>query len=362
MQIPNLDGLGWVAFFEQQFELIRQDGWLPARVVREDRERYTVWNDGCEFAAEVSGKFHHEACRRADFPAVGDWVGVTARPCESAATIHGVLPRLTCFSRKAPGSNVEQQILAANVDTAFLVCGLDKDFNLRRIERYLQAAGDSGAAPVIVLNKADCCVDCAERCGAVRRIAGGAPTYAVSAVTGQGVNELGDYLGRGQTVVLAGSSGVGKSTLINHFLGAPVQPTGAVREDDNHGRHTTTRRELFVLPGGGIVIDVPGLRELQVWGDEETLACTFEDIEALAAQCRFKDCTHAAEPACAIRAALESGRLESGHFENYQKLQRELRHLAIENDARAKRAQKQKWKSLHRQMRKMNRERARWTL
>lgn len=359
MQISNLDELGWAAFFEQQFELVRQDNWTPARVIREDRGRYEVWNERGEFAAEVSGKLRHEAHDRADFPAVGDWVAVTLRESESAATIHALLPRLTCFSRKAPGRNVEQQILAANVDTAFLVCGLDQDFNLRRIERYLQAANESGAACVIVLNKADCCEQLAQASDSVRAIAGGAPIHAVCAVSGEGVEELIAYLGRGQTAVLLGSSGVGKSTLINCFLGTQKQLTQAVREDDSRGRHTTTHRELFVLPDGGILIDVPGLREMQVWSESGALGGTFDDIEALAAQCRFSDCKHDGEPGCAIHAALESSELDAGHYENYRKLQRELRHFAVENDIRAKLAQKAKWKAMHKQARRVARERER---
>src|SRR6185295_17548765 len=190
MQFANLNDLGWVAFFEQQFELMRQDEWTPGRVVREERQRYWVWTGEGEFTAEVSGKMRHEADEGAEFPAVGDWVAVTTRAQERGATIHGVLPRMTCFSRKAPGTGIAQQILAANIDTAFLICGLDQDFNLRRIERYLQAAGESGAAAVIVLNKADCCEEFLRRCDAVRAIASGAPTHAVSAITGQGVDEL----------------------------------------------------------------------------------------------------------------------------------------------------------------------------
>jgi len=358
----SLEDLGWAPFFEQHFENLKEADWQPARVIREDRERYQVLAADGEYAAEITGRLRHQAQSRADFPAVGDWVALAPRPGERAGSIHAVLPRLTCFSRKAAGEEIVEQVLAANVDIALLVSALDHDFNPRRIERYLLAATDSGANAVIVLNKADCCSDVPAAIRAVEALARQTPIHVVSAKTGAGLAELRPYVGRGQTAVLLGSSGVGKSTLLNALLDEDRQRTTEVREHDQRGRHTTSHRELFHLPGGGILMDVPGLRELTLWGGAEQISATFEDVEALASSCRFGDCQHQQEPGCAVRAALENGTLDAGRLENYRKLQRELAHLERAQDLRAREAERQRWKQIAVAQRKLKNERARWKL
>lgn len=331
----NLAELGWSEHFRPHFEPCRGDGLSPARVAREEKNAYLVLCEYGELAAEICGKLRHEATSRGDLPAVGNWVAVSARPDEGKATIRAVLPRKSRFVRKAAGSRTEQQVIAANVDTVFLVTGLDGDFSARRIERYLTLAWESGARPVIILNKTDLCADLPGRLTEVEASAMGTPVHAVSGALGQGLAALQSYLSAGQTTAFIGSSGVGKSTIINALLGEERLRTAEVRQSDSTGRHTTTHRELLLLPGGGLVIDTPGLRELQLWADEEAVERTFEDIESLARQCRFNDCAHGNEPGCAVRTAIESGALDPGRWQSHLKLQRELRHLARRQDQKA---------------------------
>jgi len=324
----NLHDLGWQPFFREAFEALDEHDLVPVRVARQDRERYVVLGEAGQCTATVSGTMRAAVEARAQFPAVGDWVAVRPKPDEDAAIIHALLPRKSRFSRKVAGVTTEEQVVAANVDTVFLVSGLDHDFNLRRIERYLTLAWNSGALPVIVLNKADVCDDLEGRLLAVETIAMGIEVLAVSAERGEGLDALRSHLGVGQTVAFLGSSGVGKSTLVNRLLGVDHMKTHAVREDDSRGRHTTTYRELMRVPDGGVVIDTPGMRELQLWADEESLQGAFADVEALAASCRFRDCSHDAEPGCAVRAALADGMLDAGRFQGYLKLKKELAYLA----------------------------------
>jgi ribosome biogenesis GTPase len=347
----NLSDLGWKPQLDVSFEPLKTSGLEPARVARVDREIYLVLGEHGELAAEVSGKFRHEAHGRADFPAVGDWVALLPRLDEGKATIHAVLPRFSKFSRKVAGAKTDEQIIAANVDTVFLVCGLDGDFNARRIERYLAPAWDSGATPVIVLNKADLRDDIDAFVVDVESVAVGVAVHAVSASERFGLDALTPYLDRGQTVALLGSSGVGKSTLINALLGVDRQATGDVSEQLDRGRHTTTHRELVVLPGGAMLIDNPGLRELQLWSDGDGLDETFGDIAAFAVSCRFRDCSHSSEPDCAVQTALADGTLDPARFHNYLKLQRELRYLAGRQDQRIRQAEKARWKQINRAMR-----------
>jgi ribosome biogenesis GTPase len=262
--------------------------------------------------------------------------------------VHALLPRRSCFVRKEAGARTEAQVLAANVDVAFLMAGLDRDYNLRRLERYLILAWDSGADPVIVLNKADLCAEVAARVAQVEGIACGAPAYPVSARAGTGLEPLRGHLGPGRTGVVLGSSGVGKSTLINRLAGRPLQAVGALRAGDGKGRHTTTHRELVLLPGGGMLIDSPGMREIQLWVDEDGLKDIFGEIEDLARGCRFRDCRHEQEPGCAVREALRDGRLEEERLVSYQKMQRELRHLAARQDEKARLQEKERGKRLSR--------------
>jgi ribosome biogenesis GTPase len=352
----NLEDLGWDAAWAKQFETHLRDGLCPARVICEHREAYDIIGKTGELRAEISGRFRHDHPARADWPAVGDWVGVTDRPNEDAAIIHATAPRRSRFSRKAPGEKTEEQIVAANVDVVFLVNGLDDDFNVRRIERYLTLAWDSGARPVIVLNKADIHPDAEQCLTEVESIAFGTPILTVSAKTGHGLEEIHDYLTQGKTGAFLGSSGVGKSSIVNALLGESRQVTQAVRDDDSRGRHTTTSRELIPLPGGGMVIDTPGMRELQLWTDQEGLGNAFADVENFAAQCRFADCSHENEPGCAIRAAIESGALNQDRFRAYRKLQREVRYTTLRQRQSARVIEKNRWKKIAKEIRRLEKE------
>lgn len=347
----NLQKMGWTPFFEEDFEKKKRPDLIPARVAREHKELYVVFSEAGEFTAEISGKFRHDAQSRADYPSVGDWVGITARPQEGRATIHVLLTRKSSFSRKAvmaggpkygPGK-VDEQVLAANINTVFLVSGLDGDYNLRRIERYVAVAWDSGANPVVILNKADLCEDVERLLEEVETVALGIPIHPVSAIGNEGLEVFREYLSEGKTSAFLGSSGVGKSTIINGLLGEERLRTNAVREADNRGRHTTTHRELIVLPTGGIVIDTPGMREIQMWDDDDALSRTFGDIEEIAAHCRFGDCRHSGEPGCAIEQALEDETLDPGRYQSYLKMLKEMKHLSLRKDVVARRQEHRSW-------------------
>jgi ribosome biogenesis GTPase len=280
---------------------------------------------------------------------VGDWVGIT--PDGAGTTvIHTVMPRTGKFSRNVADKGTEEQVLAANIDLALIVSGLDRDFNLRRIERYLAVAYAGGAVPVLVLTKADLCEDIEGRRRAAADIAPGVAVEVVSNLTGEGIDSVRSHLGRGITAVVLGSSGVGKSSLINHLVGGNQQVTGEVRRDGK-GRHVTTHRELLRIPGGALIIDTPGIRQLKLWTADEGLPSTFEDVEELAGECKFSDCRHESEPGCAIRRAIASGELSSARFNSYLKLMRELRSLEVRKDARARSEERKKWRKIHRDYR-----------
>lgn len=346
----NLDFLGWSDFFTRSFTPYSQQGFSVARVAIEHRNTYIVYGQQGELTAEVTGKLRHQAILGQDFPAVGDWVIIQV-PEEGHANIHGILPRKSKFSRKIAGSKTEEQIVAANIDTVFLVCGLDGDFNLRRIERYLILANNSGANPVIVLNKADLCNSLEDNVSKVEAVAQGVPILVLSASTEQGLDVLKSYLQPGQTVALLGSSGVGKSTITNQLKGASVQAVQPVRRGDDQGRHTTTNRELILLPTGGLIIDTPGMREIQIWAGGESLQETFADIKTLATECRFRNCQHNNEPGCAVQQALLEGELDFFRFFSYQKLQKELNYLVRKQDQRAQLDEKERSKKIHKAMR-----------
>ena len=352
----NLLELGWTDAVARHFQKHRGTGVVPGRVACVHASLFIVIAESGEYSAKVSGRFAHTAGSHAEFPAVGDWVAFEPLDGEAKGVIQAVLPRQSAILRKVAGGTTEQQVLATNVDTVFLMTAFDRDFNLRRIERYLTLAWDSGASPAILLNKADACDDPDARLAEVQAIAMGVPVHAISALTQEGLGALRPYVATGRTVALLGSSGVGKSTLVNALLGVEHMQVGAVREDDHRGRHTTAHRELIRLPDGGLLIDTPGLREIQLWASEEDVERTFEDIADLASRCRFRDCGHAHEPGCAVREAVQGGSLDPKRLESYRKLQRELRYLSRKQDQSAAAAEKAKWKRIHRELRRMTKQ------
>lgn len=345
MAVSALARLGWRDRLAQAFAPHAVEGRVPGRVVLEHTHIYRVHAEAGETLARVSGRLRHRASARVDFPSVGDWVALAPSPHGGDARIAAVLPRSSRFSRRAAGDATEEQVVAANIDTVFLVAGLDGDFNPRRIERYLLVASESGASPVIVLNKADVASDPDAMAAAVRAIAGGVPVHIVSCRVPGGVDVLRPYLGDGQTGALLGSSGVGKSTIVNRLIGHDLLKTQDVREADSRGRHTSTVRQLVLLPGSGVMIDTPGMRELQLWDAGEAMGGVFTDIDALAAACRFRDCRHRQEPGCAVRAAVEAGELSGTRLASYFKLQDEQAHQARQLDQRAQIDEKRRAKS-----------------
>lgn len=328
--------------------MLKIPGTVPARVVSESKGSYQVYSQYGELTAKVSGKMRYHAGAENQYPAVGDWVIIKPLVDEQKGIIHAVLPRKSKFSRKVAGERTEEQVVSANVDTVFIVSGLDggRNFNLRRIERCLTLAWSSGATPVIVLNKVDLCPDVNIYIRRVEDIAPGISIHPVSAKEWIGLDALRNYLTKGNTVAFLGSSGVGKSALINALLGEEKQDTGEVREDDRMGRHTTTKRELILLPSGGMVIDTPGMREIQMWAGEDDLQGAFYDIEMLAKRCRFSDCSHNVESGCAVRAAIDHGDLAPARLESYRKLQNELAYLASREEHDTRLHEKAKWKKI----------------
>ncbi len=357
--------------YEQEhidLQLIEQAGWSPvwqnafdrhgdefadavaARVIREDYGAYKVITAAGERLAEVSGHFRHAVQTRSDFPAVGDWVVLQVPDAHSTCVIHAVLPRISAFVRKGAGRAPEEQVVAANIDTAFLVSGLDHNFNPRRIERYITLAHESGADPVILLNKADCATDVDRARRETESIAYGIPVLVLSATQRRGLDALWDFLTPGSSGVLLGSSGVGKTSLINALLGEEVFRTASVREDDSRGRHTTSFRQLIPLPNGAVLIDTPGMRELQLLAGESTINLAFDEIAEWAESCRFRDCSHTGEPGCAVQAALSTGELCLERYESYLRQRKEIRHHQIESDIHLKIAEQRRWKTIHKSM------------
>jgi ribosome biogenesis GTPase len=351
--VLGLSRLGWGPELEQEFEQYAATGLVPGRVAVQHRGAYDVYTDQGEVRAGLPGRLLHDAGDTADLPAVGDWVALDP-PAAGQSTIRAVLPRRTAFVRTMASDQhrlSEQQVVAANVDVVFLVSALADDYNLRRLERYLVLAWESGAEPVVVLTKSDLCDDVDGAVTEVESIAIGVPVHAVSNVTGEGVDELRPYFTGNRTVAALGSSGVGKSTLINSLSGHEVMATGALRRD-GRGRHTTTRRELLPVPGGGFFLDTPGMRELQLAEGTGGIEEAFDDVIELFDRCRFSDCAHETEPGCAVQEALGDGRLESQRWKSYCKLQRELAALELKLDARAKSEARKKWRRFSKAQRK----------
>ena len=321
-------------------------GWELARVSIVQREQYRLYTASGEVSAQAAGALLYRLEDPAQWPAVGDWVAVQ-RVDDSQAVVHAVLPRATVFARRAPGAAEEQQVIAANVDAALIVCSLDNDLSLRRIERYLTLVRESEAEPVIVLNKTDLCANVAAAVDHVRSVAGVARVIAIRAQTPDCVDPILEIAGGLRTLALVGSSGVGKSTLVNTLLGTSKQAVQPVREADSKGRHTTTHRELLPLPGGGAIIDTPGMRELQLWASEASLGEAFDEIAQLAAHCRYRDCTHTVDEGCAVHGAVDEAR-----YQSFLKMRAEIAFHERKTDIREALALKQRWKAIHKAARR----------
>ena len=332
----GLADMGWDETAAKSFEAFAATpGVEPARVVIEFNHIYRIWAGDGELEAIASGRLKHQAASRSALPAVGDWVVIRRRRDDTRAAIIAVLPRRSWFSRKMAGAVTDEQVVAANVDVVFIVMALDGDFNLRRLERYLLLARESGASPVVLLTKPDLAPNLDAQATEVRSVTAELPVHVVSPKRNEGLDRIAAYLTAGRTGALLGSSGVGKSTIINRLVGQDVQKTREVRSADSRGRHTTIHRELVVLPNGGLMIDTPGMRELQLWDVGDAVRETFDDIETLAAGCHFTDCQHRGEPRCAVKDAVAEGRIDAARLESYLRLQDELAFLARQQDERA---------------------------
>lgn len=357
----DLTAYGWDAAWAGAFVPYAAEGLVPGRVVIEFNYLLRVCTAAGEVQAQHAGRLRHTASGRHALAAVGDWVALRARASERTATIEAVLPRRSQFSRKAAGELTEQQVVAANIDVVFVVMGLDRDYNPRRLERYLVLARDSGARAHVVLSKADLVDDAAveARLAECRALAPGCDVHASSVRDGRGLEAVRAALGPGRTGALLGSSGAGKSTLINHLLGHELLATGEVRASDQRGRHTTRHRQLVLLPGGGLLIDTPGMRELQLWTAPDATESSFDDIEALASGCHFTDCRHRSEPRCAVRAAVEAGEIPASRLESFHKLQDEARSLQSRQDVRERIVERARSKTIAKAARQLYRARDR---
>lgn len=346
MNFTNLSLFGWDDFFEKQFSEFSKDGLSAGKVARENKNNYILYTQSGELSAELSGKFHFDAGSKEDFPAVGDWVAIRIIRDENKAIIEKLLIRKSKFSRKSAGIKTEEQIIASNIDYIFIVSSLNQDVNLRRIERYLTLIRENSIEPVIILSKADLCEDIDEKISSVKSIAPETDIHVISAASNTGIDELRKYFDGNKTAAVIGSSGVGKSTLINSLFGEEVMYVSDISLYKDKGRHSTTHRELILLPDGGMIIDTPGLREIQMWEGSDGVSETFHDIERLLGQCRFSDCKHKTEPGCVIKAAIEAGTIDEDRYRNYLKLQREIHYFENRNDKKAMLVEKKKWKKL----------------
>jgi len=342
----SLKNFGWNDFFEAEFAEFAKDEQRPARVSVEHRNNYELYSEFGDLIAEKSGKLFYDAEDTNLLPAVGDWVVIKHMPAEKKAFITAILPRKTKFSRKKAGSTTEEQIVAANVDTVFIMSSLNQDLNLRRIERYMAMAWDNDVKPVVLLSKADLCEDIYAKLVVVQEAFAGTDVHIISAQKKAGIDELLQHFEGNKTIAVIGSSGVGKSTLINSMLDWEKMDVSDIGLYKDKGRHTTTHRELTLVPGGGLIIDTPGMREIQLWEGAEGLSELFEDIEKLIVECKFSDCKHESEPGCAIKGAINRGELDEARFKSYKKLLSEVSYFERKQDKKAQIEEKKKWKKL----------------
>lgn len=357
--MTSLSALGWDAGWEAEFAPFRAKGLLAGRVCLEHNHVYRVETEQGEWLAEAAGRIKYQASGRHELPAVGDWVALRPDRAGARAMIRAILARRSAFSRKAAGRGTEEQVVAANVDVVFVVFGLDHPVNARSIERYLVVASRSGARPVVVLNKADLCEETGVALAEARAAAGDTPVHAVSTRQEPGVAVLESYLAHGRTLALLGPSGAGKSSIVNALVGREALAIGEVREWDARGRHTSVHRQMVIRPEGGLIVDTPGMRELQLWDTEEPVGETFAEVQALAPGCRFRDCRHDREPGCAVKAAVEAGDLDAGRYASFLKLQGEQQAVEQRRDERAILEAKRTAKTTNKALKAMQKSRGR---
>lgn len=349
----DLKNIGFDDFFQKHLKNLNTEKFPIGRICAEYKENYKLFSECGELNANISGKFRNSCKTREDFPAVGDWIKFEYIKSENKAIIQEICPRKSKFSRKVAGIQTQEQIIASNVDFAFIVCALNYDFNLRRIERYLSLVWQSGATPVVILTKTDLCVDVQSKILEVENIAFGVDIHAVSNVSKVGIEVLEKYFINNKTVVLLGSSGVGKSSLINNLVKEKIMKVNILRNSIDKGRHTTTHKQMILLPNGGLIIDTPGIRELQLWDAEDGISQTFSDIKKIAESCKFNDCTHTNEPDCEVRKAINKGLLDENRLENYLKMQKEQDYLINRQTKSAAKVERDKWKAIHKQIKNL---------
>ncbi|MDP4182844.1 MAG: ribosome small subunit-dependent GTPase A [Bacillota bacterium] len=349
----SIKDYGWDEYFENEWKQKSKDNMYPARIIADYGQVLRVMTDTGTQLVNRPLKKHDKALQLA----VGDWVALEYNEQNQVLSVQYLLNRKTKFSRAAAGIELNEQIVAANVDYVFLLQSLNLDFNMKRLERYLIAAWESGAMPVVVLTKADCCIDVGKRVADVYKVAPGVEVHAISCVTGEGIESIKKYFIYGKTVALLGSSGVGKSTLVNSLAGERILKTQEIREDDSKGRHTTTHRELILLPGGCLIMDTPGMRSISLWEADTGMEVMFGDIEDLINRCRFNDCKHENEPGCAVREAIEAGMIELKRWESWLKLQKELKHLEAKKEGKLRLLEKQRGRQISKYQKEFNKER-----